>query len=110
MELGNNPTIKMGVAFAAGLVLAGTGAYAVNSLSSDQVGACVSKATRVMTLAPTSGTCAKGSSLVVWNKRGPQGLPGPDGPKGQTGADGAILNSGTGTTGLSIPAIAGLFS
>ena len=106
MKLGSNPTIKMGVAFAAGLVLAGTGAYAVNSLTSNQVGACVNKTTRVMTLAPTSGTCSKGSTLVVWNKSGNQGLPGPQGPKGQTGAVGSIINSGTGAVGLSIPTIA----
>lgn len=106
MKLGSNPTVKMGVAFAAGLVLAGTGAYAVTSLTSNQVGACVNKSTRVMTLAPTSGTCSKGSALVVWNRSGTQGLPGPQGPKGQSGADGSTINSTTGAVGLSIPAIA----
>jgi hypothetical protein len=75
--MGVNPTLKMGVSFAAGLVLAGTGAYAVTSLNSNQVGACVSKTTRVMTLAPSTGTCPKGSTLVLWNKIGPRGLTGP---------------------------------
>jgi len=92
MKLGINPLIKIGAAFTAGLVLAGTGAYAVGSLSSNQVGACVSKTTRVMTLAPSSGTCPKSSTLVLWNKAGPQGLPGLQGPKGQPGAAGSIIN------------------
>jgi putative serine protease PepD len=107
--MGINPTLKMGASFAAGLVLAGTGAYAVNSLTANQVGACVSKTTRVMTLAPTNATCPKGSTLVLWSKTGPQGVPGPQGPNGATGATGAtgsILNAATGTTSLSIPTIA----
>jgi putative serine protease PepD len=112
--MGVNPTLKMGVSFAAGLVLAGTGAYAVTSLNSNQVGACVSKTTRVMTLAPSTGTCPKGSTLVLWNKIGPRGLTGPQGLKGETGvagvagatgAAGSTTNS-AGSTGLSIQAIA----
>lgn len=106
MKLGINPLVKMGAAFTAGLVLAGTGAYAVGSLGSNQVGACVSKTTRVMTLAPSSGTCPKGSTLVLWNKTGPQGLPGPQGPKGQPGAAGSIINATNGSTILTVPAIA----
>lgn len=106
MKLGINPTLKMGASFAAGLVLAGTGAYAVGSLTSNQVGACVSKTTRVMTLAPSNGTCPKGSTLVTWNRTGPQGLPGPQGLKGETGATGSIVNAANGSTGLAVPAIA----
>ncbi|OIQ80588.1 putative serine protease HtrA [mine drainage metagenome] len=106
MKLGLSPAIKMGASFAAGLVLAGTGAYAVSSLTSNQVGACVSKATRVMTLAPSTGTCPKGSTLVLWNKTGPRGLTGAQGPKGDVGAAGSIVNAVTGSTSLSVPAIA----
>lgn len=106
MKHGSSPTLRMGVAFAAGLTLAGTGAYAVNSLTSNQVGACVSKATRVMTLAPSNGICKKGSTLVVWNKSGVRGLTGPEGPRGSTGASGSIINASNGSAGLSIQAIA----
>lgn len=106
MNLGLSPAIKMGASFAAGLVLAGTGAYAVSSLTSNQVGACVSKTTRVMTLAPSTGTCPKGSTLVIWNKTGPRGLTGIQGPKGDAGPAGSIVNAVTGSTSLSVPAIA----
>lgn len=84
-----NPTMKMGAAFAAGLIFAGSGAYAVNSLTKNEVGACVNKTTRIMTLAPANGRCANGSDLVVWNKAGPQGRVGPQGPKGDTGLSGS---------------------
>ncbi|HUW78729.1 MAG TPA: trypsin-like peptidase domain-containing protein [Candidatus Nanopelagicaceae bacterium] len=96
-------TMKMGAAFAMGVVLAGTGAYAVSSLSANQLGACVNKTTRVMTLAPKSGVCPKTSRLVAWNKAGPAG---PKGDTGPAGAVGSIVNSATGTTGLSVEAIA----
>lgn len=101
-----NPTLKMGVAFAAGLTLAETGAYAVSSLTANQVGACVSKTTRVMTLAPSSGTCPKGTTLVLWNKTGPRGVQGLQGPKGEAGAAGSIIDATTGATSLSVPTIA----
>jgi putative serine protease PepD len=103
------PTLKMGASFAAGLVLAGTGAYAANSLTANQISACVNKTSRVMTLAPSSGTCPKGGTLVRWNKTGQQGLPGAQGPQGNTGATGVAGSSGAGAGGgevLSIRQIA----
>ena len=106
MKQGGSSAVKMGVAFAAGLVLAGTGAYAVNSLTSNQVGACVNKTTRVMTLAPTRGTCSKGSTLIVWNKSGVRGLTGAQGPRGAAGATGSIINASNGAVGLSVQVIA----
>jgi len=101
-----NPTMKMGAAFAAGLIFAGSGAYAVNSLTKNEVGACVNKTTRIMTLAPSSGRCAKGSDLVVWNKVGPQGRVGPQGPKGDTGASSPTTSTSPGSDRLAISVIA----
>ncbi len=81
---------KLAAAFAAGTLLAGGGAYAVTNANDNAVHACVNTRTRVMTLAPVSGACPKGTTPLSWNIQG---------PRGATGAPGAPAVTGTATTG-----------
>ena len=71
--------LKTAAAFAAGTLLAGGGAYAVTASNANAVHACVNSRTRVMTLAPSSGTCPKGATPLVWNIQGPRGATGTPG-------------------------------
>ena len=75
--------LKLAASFAAGSLLVGGAALA--STTANQVTACVSAKTRVMTLAPASGKCATGTSKLMWGITGPQGPAGaaadPNGPE-----------------------------
>jgi hypothetical protein len=74
------------------LLIAG-GGYALASVSSKNVNACVKKHSRTLYKAP----CHKGDSKISWSKTGPAG---PTGAKGATGANGANgANGAPGATG-----------
>ena len=75
---------KTAAAFVAGSLLAGGGAYAVTTANDNVVHACVNARTRVMTLAPSSGTCPKGTSPLAWNIQGPRGATGTPGASDPT--------------------------
>jgi putative serine protease PepD len=82
---------KIAAAFLAGILLAGGGAYAVDA-NNQKVNACVNNTTRVITLAPTKGPCAKGTKALSWNMRGPQGAPGLPGLPGISADISAVIS------------------
>ncbi len=88
----------------------GIGGYAVASVATSQLSACVAKDgdTRLIVLGFTKKqTCEKGEQLISWNtagQQGPQGIAGPQGPKGDTGATGPQGQIGlTGSQGIQGP-------
>lgn len=93
-----NPRLKLAAAFTAGTLIAGGGAIAATSANSNEIKACVSTKTRVITLAPSTGKCPAGTSALSWNIQGPQGETGATGATGATGPAGA-----TGATGATGP-------
>lgn len=84
-----------------GLVVGGSGAYAVASSATGAITVCVKHHGGALYLAKA---CAKRDKQLSWNRQGvpgaagaqgPQGVPGAQGPKGDTGATGGQGAAGT---------------
>ena len=63
------------------LVLGLGGGYALAANKTKTIAVCADKGTGVLHL-KTHGRCKRGQTRVMWNQRGPQGVPGPAGPAG----------------------------
>ncbi len=66
--------------------------------ASGKVFACYSKSSHVLKYSKKA-KCPKGSALISWNKKGPQGAKGAAGPQGAQGAAGASSTGGQGAQG-----------
>ena len=67
------------------LVVGAGGGYALAASKSKTITVCADKKTGILHL-HDRGKCKRDQTRVMWNQRGPQGLPGVQGPSGQPGA------------------------
>ncbi len=80
------------IGFACAALSLGAVTYA-NAAGDATIKACANKTTGVMRYI-SKGSCKKTETLLSWNQRGSQGLPGATGAKGETGAAGAKGDAG----------------
>ena len=78
-----------------GVVLIGAGGYAVGATTAATIHGCTNNKTHALTV---TAACPRGTTPLVWNQSGPQGLPGTPGAAGATTA---------GPTGLDVMDVSG---